>query len=75
VFDSPLVRVVAEVVFLTCLLLAGYQLPSWVVERRFARGIRLGESLPAAVRRARRWRWLTIPAAAVLGLVFIGLTA
>jgi hypothetical protein len=74
--DVDLWRSVAQVVFLVCLLAGGFRLPLAVVERRFARGsVRLGESFPAALRRARRWRWLTVPAALLVGLVFFGLTA
>lgn len=72
--DAPVLRLLAEVVFLGSLFAAGYRLPTWLVERRLGRSIRLGGSLPAAVRRARRWRWVTGAAAVLLGLVFIGLT-
>ncbi len=70
-----LLRLAAELVFLACLIGAGYWLPIALVERRFIRSPRLGESFPAAISRARRWRWLTVPAALVIGLLFIGLTA
>jgi hypothetical protein len=67
-------RLVAQVVFLTCLFAWGYHLPVALVERRFARGhVRLGESFPRALRRARRWRWLTAPTAVMAGLVLIGI--
>ncbi len=72
--SRDLLRLAAELVFLACLFAAGYWLPIAVVQRRFVRSPRLGESFPAAVRRARRWRWLTVPAALIIGLVFIGLT-
>lgn len=71
-----LLRPLAQLVFLACLFAAGYRLPILLAERRFRRGpVRLGESFPAAMRRARRWRWLTAPLAVLLGLVIIGMTA
>lgn len=69
-----LLRLAAELVFLGCLAAAGYWLPVALAERRFARSPRLGESFPATLRRARRWRWLTVPAALLLGLLVIGTT-
>lgn len=74
--DLDIVRSVAQIVFLACLVAGGHQLPVLLTERRFRRGaVRLGESFPLAVRRARRWRWLTTPLALLVGLVLIGLTA
>ncbi|HEX7127049.1 MAG TPA: hypothetical protein VF406_14920 [Thermodesulfobacteriota bacterium] len=74
--EIDLVRSIAQVVFLACLAVGGYHLPILLTERRFRRGaVRLGESFPVALRRARRWRWLTVPLALLAGIVVIGLTA
>lgn len=74
--SSPLelLRLAAELLFLILLFAGGYWLPVALAERRVLRSARLGESLPAAIRRAQRWRWVTAPLAVLLGLLFIGLS-
>ncbi|HWP35508.1 MAG TPA: hypothetical protein VNM66_07925 [Thermodesulfobacteriota bacterium] len=73
---SPLdwLRPAAELVFLALLFRLGYRLPALVAERRIMRSPLIGQSLPAALRRARRVGWVTGPLAALLGLLFIGFT-